>query len=163
MKTLVTGFATDESGAVSIEHGLAIVVICLYLVLVIGQIGGQLNVLFKMAFTAERRRGRPPSDQILARSCAAIDSLVRSGYKEAQAIHAVTTRMLGAGISPSMGKGPNVEGWRRLKQWRADLLEGFASEVAYAEYHLFARQLKHLPAREVLEKGLWDRRRAPVL
>jgi Flp pilus assembly pilin Flp len=157
METLATHFATDESGAVSIEYGLAIVVICL-LVLIVGHIGRQLNIVFKTVFRAERRRRRPPSDPILARSCAVIDLLVRSGYSEAQAIQAVTTRMLTVDISPSLGEGADVAGWRGLKQWRANLLEGVASEAARAEYHLFARQLKGRFAPEVLEKGLWDRR-----
>jgi len=65
MKTLVTSFATDKSGTVSIEHGLAIVDISLGLVVIIGHICRQLNVLSKMVFTAERRRGRAPSDRLL--------------------------------------------------------------------------------------------------
>jgi Flp pilus assembly pilin Flp len=60
MKTLVTSFATDKSGTVSIEHGLAIVDISLGLVVIIGHICRQLNVLSKTVFTAERRRGRGP-------------------------------------------------------------------------------------------------------
>jgi Flp pilus assembly pilin Flp len=162
MKTLVTSFATDKSGTVSIEHGLAIVGISLGLVVIIGHIGRQLNVLSKMVFTAERRRGRAPSDQILARSCAVIDLLIRSGHSEAQAIQVVTKRMLAVGIPPSLGKGHDVAGWKCLQQWRANLLEGAASEAARAEYHLFARQLENLPTCEVLEKELWDRRRAPL-
>ena len=161
MKTLATRFAADQSGAVSIEYGLALIVVICFLALIVGHIGRQLNTVFKTVFTAERRRRRAPSDQILARSCAVIDLLIRSGYSDAQAIHAVTNRMLALDISPSCGKGADVTGWRRLKQWRANLLEGVASEAAQAEYYLLARQLKGQFAREVLEKGLWDRR-APL-
>ena len=159
MRTLATRFATDQSGAVSIEYGLALMVVICFLVLIAGHVGRQLNTVFKTVFTAERRRRRAPSDPILARSCAVIDLLIRSGYSEAQAIHAVTNRMLAVDISG--GKGADATGWRRLKQWRANLLEGVASEAAQAEYYLFARQLKGKLAREVLRKGLWDRR-APL-
>jgi Flp pilus assembly pilin Flp len=159
MRTLATRFATDQSGAVSLECGLTLMVVICFLVLIAGHVGRQLNTVFKTVFTAERRRRRAPSDTILARSCAVIDLLVRSGYSEAQAIHAVTNRMLAVDITG--GKSAEATNWRRLKQWRANLLEGVASEVAQAEYYLFARQLKGKMAREVLRKGLWDRRAPP--
>ena len=147
MKTLVTRFVTDESGAILIEHGLAIVVVIVLLVigLIVRQLNIQLNFLSKMAFTAERRRRRAPSDQILARSCAAIDLLVRSGYKEAQAIHAVTARML-AVDTLSMGKGADVEGWRRIKQWRVNLLDGALKQRALNITSLRGNSKARLPA-----------------
>jgi hypothetical protein len=64
-------------------------------------------------------------------------------------------------VDISGGKGAYATRWRRLRQWRANLLEGGASEVAQAEYYLFARQLNGQLAREVLQKELWDRR-APL-
>jgi len=160
MEIFATHFATDESGAGSIGYGLAVAVICL-LVLIVGHIDRQLNTVFKTVFRADRRRGRAPSDTILARSCAVIDLLVVSGYNEAQAIHAVTTRTLKVDISLSLDKGI-AAGRRSLKQCRDNLLAGVASEAARAEYYLFARQIKGLLASEVLEQGLWDRRGAPL-
>ena len=157
MKASVRQFAMDESGTVLPAHSLVIVgVICVGLVLIVSRVGKQLSTLLKLM--AERRRRRSASDQVLARGCAVIDLLVRSGYGEAHAIKAVATRMQAADIL-SPDKDSDVRDWKWLDRWRGNLLGGRASEAACAEYRLCARQLEGTPARTAIDDELWDRRR----
>lgn len=155
MKALATHFAKEQSGAVAIEFGLIIVIICLGIVVLASQAASQMNAVFKTLITAERRRRRHPSDQILARSCAVIGLLIKSGLSEEQALQVVSSQILAAGIAP-----PNTRGWKWLQLWRANLLDGVATEAACAEFHIFARQLEGTPAGIAVDQELWDRRRA---
>jgi hypothetical protein len=112
----------------------------------------------------ERRRGRGPSETLLARVAAVIDLLVRAGYEEGEAAQIVMRRLISAGV-PAPVKGGDSRGWKRLLEWRADLLYGIASEEGKAEYEAFNRELDEIPAGErvkrVLEGRIWDRRRTP--
>ena len=148
----------DEWGTVLSAHSLVIVgAICVGLVLIVRHVGKQLNTFFKLM--AERRRRRSASDQILARACAVIDLLVRSGYGEAHAIKAVAARMQAADIL-SPDKASDVRDPKSLERWRDNLLGGRASEAACVEYRHCARQLEGTPARAALDEELWDRRQA---
>ena len=51
MQTLVARFAKDDSGATAIEYGLIAAGIGVAIVTVLGQVGGQLNTLFKTVVT----------------------------------------------------------------------------------------------------------------
>lgn len=156
MKASVRQFAMDESGAVLPAHSLMIAgVICVGLALIISRVGKQLSTLLKLM--AERRRRRSASEQVLARGCAVIDLLIRSGYGEAHAIKAVATRMQATDIL-SPDKADDVQDWKWLERWRDNLLGGRASEAACAEYRLCARQLEGTPARTTIDEELWDRR-----
>jgi hypothetical protein len=112
----------------------------------------------------ERRRGRGPSETLLARASAAIDLLVRGGYEESEAAQIIMRRLIAAGV-PAPVKGGDARGWKRLLEWRADLLYGIASEEGKAEYEGFTADLENIPAGErvqrVLDGKMWDRRRKP--
>jgi hypothetical protein len=112
----------------------------------------------------ERRRGRGPSETLLARASAAIDLLVRGGYEEGEAAQIIMRRLIAAGV-PAPVKGGDARGWKRLLEWRAGLLYGFASDEGKAEYEGFTADLEKIPAGErvqrVLDGKMWDRRRKP--
>jgi hypothetical protein len=71
-------------------------------------------------------------------------------------------RLMVAGVPPPQ-QGGDARGWKRLLEWRAELLRGVASEEAKQEYQDFTRELEAIPAAErlsrVLGDRLWDRRR----
>ena len=113
---------------------------------------------------ANRRRGRPPSDTLLARASAVIDLLIKGGYDESKAAQTVMRLLMAAGV-PAPLKGGDARGWRRLLEWRADLAYGMVSPEARAEYEDFTREIEAIPAQDrvkrVLDDQLWDRRRKP--
>jgi hypothetical protein len=113
---------------------------------------------------ANRRRGRPPSETLLARASAVIDLLIKAGYDESKAAQTVMRLLMAAGI-PAPLKGGDARGWRRLLEWRADFVHGIASPEAVAEYQDFTREIESIPPQErvkrVLDEPLWDRRRNP--
>ncbi len=110
----------------------------------------------------ERRRGRPPSEAMLARVAVVIDLLVKAGYDEAVAAQLIMRKLLAAGVAPPR-QGGDARGWKCLLLWRADLSFGLVSDEAKTEYRAFTRELETIPAKErvkrVLEEQLWDRRR----
>jgi hypothetical protein len=112
----------------------------------------------------ERRRGGGPSETLLARASAVIDLLIRAGYEESEAAQIIMRRLIAAGV-PAPVKGGDARGWRRLLEWRADLLYGIASAEGKAEYEGFTKELEKIPAAErvqrVLDGKMWDRRRKP--
>jgi len=109
-----------------------------------------------------RRRGRPPSDILLARASAVIDLLIKAGSDENQAAQTVMRLLMAAGV-PAPLKGGDARGWRRLLEYRTDFMHGVGSADALAEYQDFTREIEAIPAQErvkrVLEDQLWDRRR----
>ena len=109
----------------------------------------------------ERRKGALPSDEILARACAVLDLLVKSGKTEEQAAQRVVRMLLAIGVQ-APAKGGDSRGWRRLVIWRIKLLEGLASQNALQEYQSFTKELESIPPGErvkrVLEERLLDRR-----
>ena len=52
MKTLVTRFVKDESGATAIEYGLIAAGISIAIITVVGTVGTSLNTLFTKVATA---------------------------------------------------------------------------------------------------------------
>ena len=84
--------------------------------------------------------------------------------REAEAAQIVMRRLVAAGI-PAPQQGGDARGWKRLLEWRTDLMNGLVSEKAQQEYLAFTRKLKTIPAPErvqcVLDEKLWDRRRKP--
>jgi hypothetical protein len=123
---------------------------------------GRLQAQGKDERTAERRKGRPPSDVLLARLAAVIDLLIKAGYDEEDAAQIVMRRLMAAGVPPPQ-QGGDARGWKRLLSWRADLGHGVASEAAKQEHRDFTQELESIPAGErvkrVLDEKLWDRRR----
>jgi hypothetical protein len=111
---------------------------------------------------ANRRKGRPPSDTLLARASAVIDLLIKAGYDENRAAQTVMRLLMAAGI-PAPQKGGDARGWRRLLECRAEFVHGVASDEALAEYRDFTREIEAIPPQErvrrVLDEQLWDRRR----
>jgi hypothetical protein len=114
--------------------------------------------------TANRRKRRPPSENLLARVAAVIDLLVKAGSDEGDAAQTVMRRLMAAGVPPPQ-QGGDARGWKRLLMWRADLSHGLASAEAQAEYEDFTREVEAIPANErlkrVFDEQLWDRRRKP--
>ena len=112
----------------------------------------------------ERRRGTGPSETLMARVSAVIDLLVRAGYDEGEAAQIIMRRLIGAGVA-APARGGDLRGWKRLLEWRADLLYGLASEEGKIEYEGFTKELERIPAAErvqrVLDSKMWDRRRKP--
>jgi hypothetical protein len=112
----------------------------------------------------DRRKGRPPSDRLLARGAAVIDLLIKAGSEEGEAAQIVMRRLMTAGVPPPQ-QGGDARGWRRLLEWRAALVQGLGSHEAQEEYQEFGREIEAIPANErvrrVLDERLWDRRRKP--
>jgi hypothetical protein len=113
---------------------------------------------------SNRRRGRPPSDVLLARASAVIDLLIKAGYDENQSAQMVMRLLMATGV-PAPVRGGDARGWKRLLEHRADFVHGVGSADALAEYQDFTREIEAIPAQErvkrVLEDQLWDRRRKP--
>lgn len=111
-----------------------------------------------------RRKGRAPSDKLLARAAAVIDLLVKSGSDEGEAAQMVMRKLIAAGV-PAPQQGGDARGWKRLLSCRAYLSQGLGSAEAKEEYQDFTRELEAIPANErvkrVLDEQLWDRRRKP--
>jgi hypothetical protein len=111
-----------------------------------------------------RRKGRPPSEVLLARGAALIDLLIKAGHDEGEAAQVVMRRLVAAGV-PAPEKGGDARGWKRLLAWRADLAHSLVSKDALREYREFSAEIDAIPAHErvkrVLDERLWDRRRAP--
>jgi hypothetical protein len=111
---------------------------------------------------SNRRKWRPPSEMLLARSCALVDLLIKGGSGEAEAAQMMMRRLVAAGIPPPK-QGGNARGWKRLPEWRIDLGHGLVAENAQQEYLAFTRKLKAIPAPERVQRALdghlWDRRR----
>jgi hypothetical protein len=109
------------------------------------------------------RKGRAPSDKLLARATAVIDLLVKAGSDESTAAQTVMWRLMAAGIPPPQGR--DASDWKRLLLWRANLSHGVASPEAQQEYQDFIREVETIPAnrrvKHVLDQQLWDRRRKP--
>lgn len=113
---------------------------------------------------ANRRKGRPPSELLLARASAVIDLLIKAGHDENKAAQAVMRLLVAGGVPPPQ-QGGDARGWRRLLEWRTDLQHGLVSAEAQHEYQDFTRELDAIPAGErvkrVVDEQLWDRRRRP--
>ena len=111
---------------------------------------------------ANRRKQRPPSEELLARASAVIDLLIKAGHEEAEAAQIVMRRLMAMGVPPPR-QGGDARGWRRLLEWRTELGHGLVSQEAQAEYKDFSREIEAIPAQErvkrVLDDQLWDRRR----
>ena len=90
---------------------------------------------------------------MLARVSAVIDLLVKAGYEEGEAAQIIMRRLIASGV-PAPVKGGDSRGWKRLLEWRADLLYGLASEEGKAEYEGFTRELEKIPAGERVQRVL---------
>lgn len=112
---------------------------------------------------ANRRKGRPPSEVLLARASAVIDLLIKAAH-ENRAAQAVMRLLMAAGVPPPQ-QGGDARGWRRLLEWRTELQHGLVSAEAQHEYQDFTHELDAIPAGErvkrVVDEQLWDRRRRP--
>ena len=112
----------------------------------------------------EQRRGRGPSETLLARVLRRHRSPRTSWLrgKRGRADHYAEADRVGV---PAPAKGGDARGWKRLLEWRADLLYGLASEEGKAEYEEFTADLEKIPVGErvqrVLDGKIWDRRRKP--
>jgi hypothetical protein len=109
-----------------------------------------------------RRKGRPPSEALLARASAVIDLLIKAGRDESEAAQMVMRRLMAVGVPPPE-KGGDARGWRRLLEYRNEMNQGLGSKEAQLEYRDFTREIEAIPAPErvkrVLDEQLWDRRR----
>jgi hypothetical protein len=125
---------------------------------------GELKERSEGKSAANRRKGRPPSEALLARASAIIDLLIKAGDDEARAAQAVMRLLMAAGVPPPQ-QGGDVRGWRRLLEWRTDLQHGLVSAEAQHEYQDFTHELDAIPPGErvkrVVDEQLWDRRRRP--
>jgi hypothetical protein len=107
---------------------------------------------------AKRRKGRLPSEALLARASAMIDLLIKAGYDESKAAQAVMRLLVAAGVPPPQ-KGGDARGWKRLLERRARFFHGIVSPEAQHEYKDFSREIAAIPANErlrrVVDEQLW--------
>jgi hypothetical protein len=112
----------------------------------------------------DRRRSASPSLEILARASALIDLLVRGGYEENEAAQTIMRRLIASGV-PAPAKGGDARGWKRLLEFRNDMLHGIGPPEAVHEYKLFTSEIEKIPPSQrlqrVFEERLWDRRQPP--
>ncbi len=117
-------------------------------------------------YDREGRRGElEASDDVMARACAIIDVLVQGGDTPEQAAQVITRQLLAAGIQLPMSGG-DARAWKRLLNWRNNLIhykrEGFAWNI----YCSFKEELAHIPPEDRLRlavgERLWDQRNQEI-
>jgi hypothetical protein len=93
---------------------------------------------------ANRRKRRPPSENLLARASAVIDLLIKAGHDESEVAQMVMRRLMPVGVPPPE-KGGDARGWKRLLEWRTDLGHGLVSQHAQDEYRDLVARLRRSP------------------
>lgn len=114
-------------------------------------------------YAREGRRGEmKASEDLMARACAIIDVLVQSGQSPEQAAQVITRQLLSVGIQLPE-HGGDSRAWKRLDNWRNNLIHHKRSGPAWDVYCAFREQLAHIPPEKRLQMAvgerLWDQRK----
>ena len=108
------------------------------------------------------RRGElEASDDIMARASAIIDVLVQGGDTPEHAAQVITRQLLAAGIQLPVSGG-DARAWKRLLNWRNNLIHYKREGFAWDAYCSFKEELAHIPPEDRLRLAvgelLWDQR-----
>jgi hypothetical protein len=113
-------------------------------------------------YDRDGRRGEvKASEDLMARASAIIDVLVQSGQTPDHSAQTVTRQLLAVGIQlPECGG--DVRAWKRLLNWRNQLIHYTRAGQAWDDYCAFKEQLAHIPPdkrlRVAVGERLWDQR-----
>jgi hypothetical protein len=111
----------------------------------------------------ERRRNMEASEELLARASAIIDVMVQSGHEPEHAAQLIARQLIAVGITLPVSGG-DARGWKRLHEWRNQLIHHKRAGPAWDAYCAFRKELESIPAEERLRRAvgerLWDRRSA---
>lgn len=116
------------------------------------------------SYDRDGRRGElKASEELMARASAIIDLLVHSGHSTEHAAQVITRQLLSVGIQlPECGG--DARAWKRLDNWRNNLIHYKRSGPAWDAYCAFKEQLAHIPPDKRLQvavgERLWDQRKA---
>lgn len=117
----------------------------------------------KAHYDRDGRRGQfRASEELMARASAIIDLLVHAGQSPEHAAQMITRQLLAMDIHlPETGGDSRA--WKRLFNWRSNLIHYKRAGRAWDEYCAFKEKLAHIPPEERLRRAvgerLWDRRR----
>jgi hypothetical protein len=113
-------------------------------------------------YDRDGRRGEvKASEDLMARACAIIDILVQSGQSPDHSAQTITRQLLAVGIQlPECGG--DVRAWKRLLNWRNQLIHYTRAGQAWDDYCSFKEELAHIPPdrrlRVAVGERLWDQR-----
>lgn len=109
----------------------------------------------------ERRSVLKASNELLARVSAIIDLLVQAGQPPEHAAQLITRQLLAVGIQMPESGG-DARAWKRLHNWRNNLIHYKRSGPAWDVYCAFKEALNDIPPDQRLRRAvgerLWDRR-----
>ncbi len=108
------------------------------------------------------RRGEVKvSDDLMARASAIIDVLVQSGQTPDHSAQTITRQLLSVGIQLPESGG-DVRAWKRLLNWRNNLIHYKRAGHAWDVYCAFKEELADIPPdkrmRVAVGERLWDQR-----
>lgn len=113
-------------------------------------------------YDRDGRRGEvKASEDLMARASAIIDILVQSGQSPEHSAQTITRQLLAVGIKLPESGG-DVRAWKRLLNWRNQLIHYTRSGPAWDVYCAFKEQLSDIPPdtrlRVAVGERLWDQR-----
>ncbi|GBE44425.1 MAG TPA: hypothetical protein ENH05_03000 [Rhizobiales bacterium] len=117
-------------------------------------------------YDRDGRRGElEASDDVMARAGAIIDVLVQGGDTPEHAAQVITRQLLAAGIHLPISGG-DARAWKRLLNWRNNLIHYKREGFAWDAYCSFKEKLAHIPPEDRLRlaigERLWDLRNREI-
>ncbi len=112
-------------------------------------------------YDRDRRRGEvKASEELMARVSAIIDVLVQSGQSPDQSAQMITRQLLAIDIK--LPEGGDVRAWKRLMDWRNNLVHHKRAGPTWDIYCAFKEELALIPPdkrlRAAVGERLWDQR-----
>lgn len=104
-------------------------------------------------FEERRNSSATPSDALMVRVIAAIETLEDSGYSWEAAAQHVTRQMVRVGAALPTGGG-DPRAWKRLLFWRDRLLHLRQSSPAWALYEAFKTEISLMPREAVVSASI---------
>ena len=113
-------------------------------------------------YDRDGRRGEvKASEDLMARASAIIDVLVQSGQSPDHSAQTITRQLLAVGIQLPESGG-DARAWKRLLNWRNQLIHYTRAGHAWDVYCRFKEELAHIPPdtrlRMAVGERLWDQR-----
>lgn len=127
------------------------------------QVGWTAGTELSGTYDRDGRRGEvKASEDLMARASAIIDVLVQSGHSPEHAAQVLTRQLLSVGIQLPESGG-DARAWKRLLNWRNNLIHYKRAGPAWDIYCAFKEQLAHIPPDKRLQvavgERLWDQRK----
>ena len=118
-------------------------------------------------YNRDGRRGeKGASDDMMARASAIMDVLVQGGDTPEQAAQVITRQLLAANIQLPVSGG-DARAWKRLLNWRNNLIHYKRKGPAWNTYCSFKEELADIPPQDRLRRAvgerLWDQRHQEIV